>query len=281
MGAVRKRIRATKNVAKLTSVMKLVASSKLRSVEQALARAKPFGLSLLESVGMHEEPKKAEGEEAKKLKRLVVLMTTDRGLCGSVNSSLARVTREYIKERKEANEEFSFIVLGEKGRVQVARDYLDDMVFSVDQAFDKDPIFPLASALAERVVKNEFDTLTFCYNRYENAAKFHNSRCHFPQLGGLPVGVLPAKFKGFDVEPENNEETLVNLMEYAVAGSMYYMMLESQACEVSQRVSAMDNATTNAKDMVDRFTIIYNRARQAKITTELTEIVAGAEALND
>lgn len=114
--------------------------------------------------------------------------------------------------------------------------------------------------------------LTLYYNEYENQIKFHNVYKKLPQLATLPAGKMPASLTGYDVEPDGHD-TLVNLQEYAVAASLYYAMLETVACETSQRVTAMDNASTNAKDMVDRFKLIYNRARQAKITTELTEII--------
>lgn len=213
-------------------------------------------------------------------KRLIMILTTDRGLCGPVNSSLGRASLQYIRELKKGGEDVSLIVCGEKGRVSIAREFAEDTVVAIDSAFDKDPVFELASAVAERAVGRDFDTLTLCFNEFVSAAKFDNVRCHFPQLAGLPVGVMPKRFADYDVEPENTEETLVNLMEYGVGGSFFYAMLESQACEVSQRVTAMDNASTNAGDMVDRFTLIYNRARQAKITTELTEIISGSESLN-
>eukprot|EP01138_Halocafeteria_seosinensis_P008882 gb/GECG01009078.1/.p1 GENE.gb/GECG01009078.1/~~gb/GECG01009078.1/.p1 ORF type:complete len:167 (+),score=24.04 gb/GECG01009078.1/:1-501(+) len=138
-----------------------------------------------------------------------------------------------------------------------------------------------AAVLGEKIVQEDFDVMTMMYNEYENAATFKTVRKNIPQLGGLGVGQVPERFKGYEIEPENNEETLVNMMEFAVAGSLYYAMLESTACEVSQRVTAMDNASTNASDMVDKYNLLYNRARQAKITTELTEIISGAESIAD
>jgi ATP synthase F1 gamma subunit len=224
----------------------------------------------------------AEGAAKKSGKRqLMVCLTTDRGLCGSVNSTLARVAKGYIKDQKSKGFDVSLVVLGEKGRTQIVRDNLALTRRLIDAAFDKEIIFPLAAAVAEKVVKEPFDVLTLVYNRFETAAKFVTTFRHFPQLSGLPVGVLPPKFKGYGVEPDNNEETLVNLMEYSVAGALYYTLLETKVNEIAQRVTAMDNASTNASDMVDRFQLIYNRARQAKITTELTEIISGAESIAD
>ncbi|KAA0154773.1 hypothetical protein FNF29_02302 [Cafeteria roenbergensis] len=286
LSALKNRIKATANVAKLTGVMKLVASAKLKAAEDKLSAAKPFGASLLQAVATREvflsEEETAKSSTkvgTKDHKRLLVVLTTDRGLCGPVNSSMTRNCVRYIDELKKAGEEVTLMVCGEKGRLSLAREFHEDTVLALDGIFDKDPIFETASAIAERAVSREFDTLTLAFNQFVNAAKFDSVRYHFPQIAGLPVGVMPARFEGYDVEPENNEEALVNLMEYAIGGSVFYALLESQACEISQRVTAMDNASTNAGDMVDRFTLIYNRARQAKITTELTEIISGAESL--
>ena len=128
----------------------------------------------------------------------------------------------------------------------------------------------MAASIASAIVSYPYDVLTLVYNHYENQVKFTTVFKKIPQFAGLPVGVMPGTFKGYDVEPENNEEALVNMQEYAIASSILFAMLETQACETSQRVTAMDNASTNAKDMVDAFKLLYNRARQSKITTELT-----------
>lgn len=287
LSALKLRIRATNNVAKITNVMKLVASSKLRSVEEALARGRAFGLSLLNAVALKDEIKeKAKGDEDAALgvfaddkKHLVVAITTDRGLCGSVNSSLSRALRKELDLAAKEGSDLRLFVLGEKGRAQIARDYHPIVARSVDGYMDRDPIFALASALATRIIAEPYEMLTLWYNQYENQVKFHNVYKKIPQLtAGGAAAKMPASLAGYEVEPEG-PELMLNLQEYAVAAALYYAMLETVACETSQRVTAMDNASTNAKDMVDRFKLIYNRARQAKITTELTEIISGSESL--
>ena len=285
--AVSKRIKATKNVAKLTNVMKLVASAKLKAVEQALAEAKPFGASLMESVA-HPALEYAGGDDELPLgepvpgcKRLVVVMTTDRGLCGSVNSSSVRYARNFLEARIAAGEEISLFMLGEKSRSQLGRDYSELAVHAIDQCFDKDPIFSMASSVAERILQHDFDELTIFYNEFINAASFKNRFRTFSNMSKGDGADVPERFEGFELEPESPEVILPNLMEYSVSGALFYTMLENQTCEVSQRVTSMDNATTNAQDMVDRFTLMFNRARQARITTELTEIISGAESLKE
>ena len=277
------RIKATGNVAKLTGVMKMVASSKLRAAEETLMRGRAFGKALMDSLAVtNEEFVAAESTEtttpgAGKTQLLLVL-TTDRGLCGGVNSTLTRSLGPYLEQQAKKGYNVKLFVLGEKGRAQLVRDHAHQTVAAIDSAFDKEPIFSMAGAIGERVVSEEFDVLTLVYNEFINASKFETTMKHFPQLAGLPVGTLPAAFTGYEVEPDNAEEALVDLMEFGVAGSLYYALMESQACEISQRVVAMENASSNSSDLVDRLSIIYNRGRQAKITTELAEIVSGAAA---
>jgi len=237
-------------------------------------------LSLLNAVALKDEIKeKAKGDEDAALgvfaddkKHLVVAITTDRGLCGSVNSSLSRALRKELDLAAKEGSDLRLFVLGEKGRAQIARDYHPIVARSVDGYMDRDPIFALASALATRIIAEPYEMLTLWYNQYENQVKFHNVYKKIPQLtAGGAAAKMPASLAGYEVEPEG-PELMLNLQEYAVAAALYYAMLETVACETSQRVTAMDNASTNAKDMVDRFKLIYNRARQAKITTELTEV---------
>jgi len=282
------RIRATKNVAKITNVMKLVASSKLRSVEEQLQRGRAFGESILNAIAVVEVEKKSDkkkDEDSSKglflddRKHLCVLVTTDRGLCGAVNSSLARSLRKELNEALKEKRSLRVLTLGDKGRSQIARDYAPIVARAIDNCFDKDPIFPLAAALAAKIVVEPYELLTLYYNHYENQAKFHNTYKRIPQLVGAKSGAMPAKLAGYEMEPEV-DETLLNLQEYGIASALFYAMLETAACETSQRVMAMDNATENAKDMVHRLSLQFNRARQAKITTELTEIISGSESLN-
>lgn len=185
-----------------------------------------------------KEGEKAKDEEAAKgvflddKKHLVVVVTTDRGLCGAVNSSLTRSLRKELTAAAKAKSSVRLFVLGDKGRAQVARDYMPIVARTIDSCFDKDPIFPLAAAVAAKIVREPYDVLTLWYNQYENQIKFHNVYKKIPQLANMPVGVLPASLKGYDIEPENNEEALVNMQEYAVASALFYAMLETAACEV-------------------------------------------------
>jgi F-type H+-transporting ATPase subunit gamma len=279
------RIRATKNVAKLTGVMKLVASSKLRAAEIRLAAAKPFGASLMNSVALTdaqlaEVEANTEGGAAGK-KQLIVTVSTDRGLCGGVNSSLARGVKPYVDAQQAKGYDVSLITLGEKGRAQIMKDMSSIGVMALDQGFDKEPIFNLSAKLGEILADQQFDVLTVVYNEYINSSKFEQKKVHFPQLAGFAVGKLPSTFTGYSVEPENNEEALVNLMEFSLAGALHYILLESQCTEISQRVLAMDGASTNSEELAEKMLKKYNAARKDAITTSLSEIVAGVAATED
>jgi F-type H+-transporting ATPase subunit gamma len=282
--------------------MKLVASSKLRSVEEQLQRGRAFGESILNAIAISAEdaakiaadaaaggavPAKKDEDGAKGIflderKHLCVLVTTDRGLCGAVNSSLSRALRKELNVAIKEKRSLRLLTLGDKGRAQIARDYMPVVARAIDNCFDKDPIFPLAAALAAKIVAEPYEVLTLYYNHYENQAKFHNTYKQIPQLVGGAKGKSSGaggKLAAYELEPEA-DETMLNLQEYGIASALFYAMLETAACETSQRVMAMDNATTNAKDMVHSLSLLFNRARQSKITTELTEIISGSESLN-
>lgn len=292
LSAIKMRIRATKNVSKITNVMKLVASSKLRGVEEQLNKGRVFGESIFNAIALPVKKKEkavkavggapgADDDKAHNLfedntkKHVCLMITTDRGLCGAVNSSLSRALRRELLVATKAKTDLRIITVGDKGRAQIARDNMPMMARALDNCFDKDPVFPLAAAVAAKVVAEPYDLLTLWYNHYENQAKYHNNYRQIPQLAG---GKLPASLSNYEVEPQDNSETIMNLQEYGVAAAVFYAMLETVACETSQRVLAMDNATENAGEMVHGLSLIYNRGRQAKITTELSEIIGGASA---
>lgn len=230
---MKNRIRATMNVSKITNVMKLVASSKLRSVEEALMQGRVFGVScgadtnafyshhiialmyclqiphilqesIFNAVALPKDETTTEKDDENAMglflddkKHLCVIMTTDRGLCGAVNSSIARRIRKELNAAVKANTDVRVFTIGEKGRSQVARDYIPLMAGAVDGCFDRDPIFPLAAALASKIVQQPYDVLTIVYNHYENQAKFVNNYRQIPQIANMKPGELPAKYVPF------------------------------------------------------------------------------------
>ena len=212
--------------------MKLVSSSKLKSVEEALFRGRTFGESMLNAVAIPDVEKKKKKEDDSALmglfpetgkRYLCVMLTTDRGLCGPVNSSLARALRKELLAASRDKKDVRVVTLGDKGRAQIARDYVPVMARSFDQLFDKDANFALASAIAAKVIQEPYDHLVLFFNKYENQAKFHNAFKTIPQLAGLKPGEEPATLKGYEVEPLDNSEAMINLQEYAIASALFYV----------------------------------------------------------
>ena len=208
-------------------------------------------------------------------KNLVVIMTSDKGLCGGVNTILARMTRQLLAQSDALGKNVSMFILGDKGRSALNRAYGHRFVgTATERAMPYS--FDLASAIASDTINaGEYDAVHLMYNEFKSAIAYTPSiRTMVPK-----TDATDAFFAPFEIEPENDPETLLNFHEYTTASTMFYSMLENAASEQSSRMSAMENASKNAGEMIEKLTLQYNRARQARITTELIEIISGASAL--
>ncbi len=206
---------------------------------------------------------------------LIVVLSTDKGLCGGVNTVLSRNTRQLIAKLDAQNKSSKLFVSGDKGRGQLARMYGDRFVgTATERAVPY--TFDLACAISTDTINaGQYDAVHLVYNEFKSAIAYIPSiRTLKPKLDASNEFFTP-----FEVEPENDPETLLNFHEYTLATSFYYALLENAASEQSSRMSAMENATKNAVEMIQKLKLKYNRARQARITTELTEIISGAAAL--
>ena len=209
---------------------------------------------------------------------LLVVMTAERGLCGGFNSSIARLARAHANELLAAGKTVKILTVGKKGREQLKRDLANHFVGHVDLSEVKRVGYSNAQTIARdllvRFEAGEFDVATIFYNRFQSV------------ISQIPTAqqVIPAKFEGgaatalYDYEP-SEEAILADLLPRGVATQVFAALLENGASEQGARMSAMDNATRNAGDMINKLTIQYNRSRQAAITKELIEIISGAEAL--
>jgi F-type H+-transporting ATPase subunit gamma len=207
-------------------------------------------------------------------KNLVVMMTTDKGLCGGVNTILGRMTRQMIAKLDASNKDAKLVVLGDKGRAQMRRVYGDRFVATMTER--RVPYnFDLASSIAQDIISGEYGGIHIVYNTFKSAISY------IPSIRSITPLVDPnsPQLTSFEVEPENDAETLQNFHEYTLATQIYYAMLENATSEQSSRMNAMENASKNANEMINKLTLQYNRARQARITTELIEIISGASAL--
>lgn len=267
------RITATKNISKITKSMKMVSAAKLRGDQQRLAAGKPFA----EWTKRISGPEKGlEDIDVKDFpdKNLVVMMTTDKGLCGGVNTILGRMTRQMIAKLDASNKDAKLVILGDKGRAQMRRVYGDRFVATMTER--RVPYnFDLASSIAQDIISGEYGGIHIVYNTFKSAISY------IPSIRSITPLVDPnsPQLTSFEVEPENDAETLQNFHEYTLATQIYYAMLENATSEQSSRMNAMENASKNANEMINKLTLQYNRARQARITTELIEIISGASAL--
>lgn len=278
------RITSTRNISKITKSMKMVSAAKLRGAETRLTKGRPYanflnGVYGQATVFADVGPQK----EIASSTNLIVPVTSDRGLCGGVNTYIAKATKATVEELKAAGKGADLFVLGEKGRAQLRRGYSNETVGNVVDLW-KNPTFAQASAIAEAVLASgEHEQIHVIYNVFESALSQipHTRRLVDPSAPAPAEGVesLSDRFLAYEVEPEGKEEVLQDFHEFSLASAIYGAMLESATSEESSRMSAMENATKNAQELVDSLTLVYNKARQARITTELIEIISGAASL--
>ena len=290
---LRIRINSVKQTRKITSAMKLVAASKLRRAQDAAEAARPYAERLERMVSslalaMGNRPDGHPlmvGTGADKV-HLFVLATADRGLCGGFNSSIVRATRRRIAAELKDGKTVKLFTVGRKGREQISRDYGSLIVEHVQGIGRRGPKYDEAAKVAERLAalyaEGAFDSCTIVYNRFKSVI---SQVVTFQRL--IPFASSDAEAAGaaetkdlpiYDFEPEE-QDIVSDLLPRNLAVQVFRALLENAASEQGARMSAMDNATRNAGDMIDRLTLNYNRTRQAQITKELIEIVSGAEAL--
>ena len=278
------RIDSVKSTRKITQAMQMVAAAKLRRAEEAAGAARPYAeqfnavmAGLAQSVG-EDGPKLLTGTGSDQT-HLLVVMTSERGLCGGFNTNIVKLAKARAEALIAAGKTVKFLTVGKKGREQLRREYESNLVGHVDLSEVKNIGYANAQDVASDVLARfdggEFDVATVFYSQFESV------------ISQVPteLQVIPAKFEAsedagtvFDYEPDE-DEILRELLPRGVATQIFAGLLENGASEQGARMSAMDNATRNAGDMIEKLTIQFNRTRQAVITNELIEIISGAEAL--
>ncbi|ONK64707.1 uncharacterized protein A4U43_C07F29040 [Asparagus officinalis] len=275
---VRNRMSSVKNIQKITKAMKMVAASKLRSVQTRTENSRGLWQPFTALLG------DAPGVDVKK--NVIIAVSSDKGLCGGINSTTVKVSKTLFKLTSGPEKETKYVVLGEKGKVQFLRDSKKSMELSVTE-LQKNPLnYTQVSVLADDILKNvEYDALRIVYNKFHSVVQFIPtiSTILSPEVvereseSGGRLGDLDS----YEIEgAETKAEVLQNLTEFQFSCMMFNAVLENACSELGARMSAMDNASRNAGDMLDRLTLTYNRTRQAAITTELSEIISGAAALS-
>ena len=285
---LKNRIESVKSTRKITKAMQMVAAAKLRRAQEAAEEGRPYAerfsavmAGLAASVGGNDgAPKLLSGTGSDQV-HLLVVMTAERGLCGGFNSNIARLARQHAQSLMANGKTVKILTVGKKGRDQLKRDLSDSFVGHVDLTEVKRIGYSNAQDIARDVLARfdagEFDVATLFFSKFVNVVSQEPTA----------MQIIPAKFESeeeasdgafYEYEP-GEEEILADLLPRGVATQIFSGLLENGASEQGARMSAMDNATRNAGEMIDKLTIEYNRSRQAVITNELIEIISGAEAL--
>jgi F-type H+-transporting ATPase subunit gamma len=282
---LRNRIAATKATQKITKAMQMVAVSKLRRAQAAAEAARPYASRMDTVLGniaasvaaLDNAPRLLRGTGSDQ-KHLLLVCTAERGLCGPFNSAIVRLARERAIALAAEGKEVKFFCVGRKGYDQLRRTFPKQIIEMVDLRSVRVLHFEHAEAIAEKVValfdKSEFDICTLFFSRFRSViAQIPTAQQIIP-----PVFEKTETSAVYDYEPEE-EEILADLLPRNLTVQVFRALLENAASEQGARMSAMDNATRNAGDMIRKQTLTYNRTRQAMITKELIEIISGAEAL--
>jgi F-type H+-transporting ATPase subunit gamma len=288
---LRNRITSVKATQKITSAMKLVAASKLRRAQEQAEAGRPYAermARMLSSLAQGVEgggPRLMAGT-GKDDVHLLLVVTSDRGLCGAFNASIVREARRQIQRLLSEGKTVKLLTVGRKGRDLLRRDYSALMVQSWEDVGRRRLAFSEAQTVAERMLDlfeaGEFDVASIVYNRFKSAiAQIVTVQqvipFSIPETSQQAADADELKAL-YEFEP-NEEEILADLLPRNLSIQVYRSLLESAASEQGARMTAMDNATRNAGDMIGRLTLTYNRTRQANITKELIEIISGAEAV--
>ena len=287
---LRNRIASVKSTQKITRAMQMVASAKLKKAEEAATAARPY-TERMEAVlanlaagakDLPNAPRLLAGT-GKEETHLLIVATADKGLCGSFNSSIVRLARERIAKLQREGKTVKIVTVGRKGNDQLKRLYGGLIVSKTDFLNVKQIGFDQAQDIAEQALKmfenEEFDVATLFYGRFKSIiSQVPTAQQIVP--ASAPEGVETPDLKGAVYEYEPDEQMILRaLLPRYVAVQIFRALLENVASEMGAKMSAMDSATRNAGEMIDRLTLSYNRARQAQITKELIEIISGAEAL--
>ena len=284
---LRKRIKSVKSTQKITKAMKMVAAAKLRKAQENAEKGRPYSekmnniiLNLSNGISDKENaPKLLTGSGDEKV-HLCVVLTSDRGLCGGFNSNIIKKAKTYFQKILSEGKNLKIITVGSKGYDQLKRTYKDNIIEKISFKESKNANYFDADKVGKMVIEKfeagEFDVCTIFYNQFKNVIT------QIPQAQQIiPLnneGEESSSEESYEFEPDE-DEILSNLLPKNISTQIFKAMLENSASEQGSRMSAMDNATRNAGEMVDKLTIEYNRSRQAAITKELIEIISGAESL--
>lgn len=267
---LKSRLRSVANIGKITKAMKMVAASKLRRVERLLKGARTFQTPMN---AIWSEAEKSD--EVRPQKELIVALSSDRGLCGGVNSAITKAVRARIQGNDKENRTSALILLGEKSKAALDRLYGDRIRFAISDVGKSRPVnFNEVSLITEYILSEQYDAISFVFNKFKSAIAYDTS---FVRTLALQPAAEDKDWDNYNFEGDKRD-VLQNLYEFRIAVRLYHMFVEAATSEQSARMAAMDNSSKNAGEMLFSLRLLYNRRRQAKITTELIEIISGASA---
>ena len=288
---LKKRIKSVKSTQKITKAMKMVAAAKLRKAQENAEKGRPYSrkmqnivLNLTKSISNPENAPKLLVGTGKDQVHLCVVLTADRGLCGGFNSNICKLAKIHFKRLLSEGKEIKIITVGSKGLDQIKREYGKHVIKKFSFKEKKQISFQEAESIGGEIIElfnnNEFDKCVIFYNNFKNVIT------QIPQAQQIiPAEKIDSKNENkkedqilYEFEPEE-DEILEDLLPKNISTQLFKAFLENAASEQGSRMTAMDNATRNAGDLVDKLTINYNRSRQASITKELIEIISGADSL--
>ena len=286
---LKKRIKSVKSTQKITKAMKMVAAAKLKKAQENAEKGRPYSekmqniiLNLTKSISEDSNAPKLLIGNGKDKVYLCVVMTADRGLCGGFNSNICKLAKKYFKNFLKEGKELKIITVGSKGHDQIKSEYSEYIIDKKSFKEKKQISFNEANEIGKKVVElyeqEQFDKCFIFYNNFKNVIT------QIPQAEQIIPTFIKKDDKSrndvlsYEFEPDE-DEILKDLLPKNVSVQIFKAFLENAASEQGSRMTAMDNATRNAGDLVDKLTINYNRSRQASITKELIEIISGAESL--
>jgi len=284
---LKKRIKSVKSTQKITKAMKMVAAAKLKRAQESAEKGRPFSekmnniiLNLSNSISDKDNASKFLVGTGKDNTHLCVVITADRGLCGGFNTNICRKARSYFDKILKENKTLKVFTVGSKGYDQLKRIYGKYIVEKVNFKGFKKITYKEAEHVGKIIIKlfneSQFDVCKIFYNKFKNVITQIPQEQQLIPIESEKKEKAPDSF--YEFEPEENE-ILNDLLPRNISTQIFKAFLENAASEQGSRMTAMDNATRNAGDLVDRLTINYNRSRQAAITKELIEIISGAESL--
>lgn len=260
------RLKSIKNIEKITNTMKVVASTRLNRAQRAMQASRVFNKSDSEFIA-NAEPEVAEGE-----KTLLIVVSSDKGLCGSIHSQVSKSARRRIEELQR---NVDIVTVGDKVKLQLLRTHADKLKLSFNGVGKEAPNFTEVSLMVDEIAKlGKYENIEILYNKFVSGVSFE------PSKFGVFAAEAIEKAQGLNKYDLESEDTSSTVAEFSLANNLLSAMAEGYASEVSARRNAMDNATKNAGDMINSYTILYNRSRQAVITNELVDIITGASSLD-